>query len=78
MQLTPLPTVVAHGSNLNTAIKHYGGNASDWLDLSSAVSPYSWWSENSQKAPFSTSNFHDLPYVSDSLKAAVESYYGCS
>lgn len=31
-----------HGGNLQQAIKIFGGKASEWLDLSTGISPYSW------------------------------------
>ena len=31
-----------HGGNLQRAIRQYGGETCDWLDLSTGISPYSW------------------------------------
>lgn len=78
LSLKPSFINVAHGSNLDVAIKRYGGHEDDWLDLSSAISPYSWWSDNADKIQFPDSIYRELPSVSNDLNDAIRAYYGCS
>lgn len=64
----------AHGSDLTRAIARYGDK--DWLDLSSAVSPYSWWTDNPDDALVSAVESQALPEVKESLREAIVAYYG--
>lgn len=64
----------AHGSDLTRAIARYGDK--DWLDLSSAVSPYSWWTDNPDDALVSAVEGQALPEVKEGLREAIVAYYG--
>lgn len=72
----------AHGSDLQRALSDHGGNADEWLDLSSAVSPYSWLVERAEqerdasRALFAADSWHHLPAQPAELDSAVRSYYG--
>jgi cobalamin biosynthetic protein CobC len=73
----------AHGSDLQRALSLYGGKAEEWLDLSSAVSPFSWVCERAQPNPgdsesrwLSADALHHLPAPAASLDAALRDYYG--
>ncbi len=48
----------------------------DWLDLSSAVSPYSWWAERADDVFFPAAESQALPEVTESLHEAIVAYYG--
>ena len=37
---TPINAPIAHGGALSEAIKRHGGNPSEWLDLSTGISPF--------------------------------------
>jgi len=76
IQIKPLLQSVAHGANLSYAIQKFGGARSEWLDLSSAVSPFSWWADNKQKVIFPEAVFQDLPSFNDELNQTIQAYYG--
>jgi cobalamin biosynthetic protein CobC len=64
----------AHGSDLTRAVARYGDK--DWLDLSSAVSPYSWWAERADDVFFPAADSQALPEVKEGLREAIVAYYG--
>ncbi|MDK2777782.1 MAG: threonine-phosphate decarboxylase CobD [Pseudomonadota bacterium] len=68
------PALAAHGGNLQQAIDAYGGDASEWLDLSTGISPFSWYEENPLTLPVAA--VHALPAADEQLAAAVRGYYG--
>ncbi|WP_430461779.1 threonine-phosphate decarboxylase [Thalassolituus sp. LLYu03] len=74
MKLKPIPAQALHGANLHEAIARFGGCVSDWLDLSSAVSPYSWLDECGTELPLASA--HHLPAADDAFAAAQRAYYG--
>jgi len=74
MKLRQTPAAVAHGSDLNRAVALYGGDEGQWLDLSSAVSPFSWAEEYSLNLPLSA--LHHLPNGDTEIADALKSYYG--
>lgn len=76
MQLITPAEIVTHGADLPRAIKQFGGEPQQWLDLSSAVSPYSWWSERGQGLFCPEPFIHDLPTSLPELNRAVRTYYG--
>ena len=76
MQLTSSAEAVTHGADLQRAIQQFGGETQQWLDLSSAVSPYSWWSDRGQKLSCPAQYVHDLPITPPELNRAVRAYYG--
>lgn len=77
MQLKPLPSTIQHGANLQAAIHRFGGNEADWLDLSSAISPYSWWDERGDVYPPPNHRINHLPCIEDkTLTQAIKQYYG--
>jgi cobalamin biosynthetic protein CobC len=47
-----------------------------WLDLSSAVSPYSWWTERSDEVSLSTLDVRSLPDHRESVNESMFAYYG--
>ncbi len=63
----------AHGGDLQWALEHFGGNAEDWLDLSTGISPWSW-----PVPAVPPSVWHRLPPVDagDLCRAAAD-FYGC-
>lgn len=63
-----------HGANLQQALQHYGGQPADWLDLSAAISPFSWLEERAAAAVISSA--HHLPAGDDFLQQAMQAYYG--
>ncbi len=76
MQLINLAETVIHGADLQRAIKQFGGEPQQWLDLSSAVSPYCWWSERGQGLSCPVSFIHELPGIQPELNRAIRTYYG--
>ncbi len=76
MQLITVVETVIHGADLQRAIKQFGGEPQQWLDLSSAVSPCSWWSERGQELSCPVPFIHDLPSIQPELNRAVRTYYG--
>ena len=76
MQLINVAETVIHGADLQRAIKQFGGEAQQWLDLSSAVSPYCWWSERGQGLSCPVSFIHELPGIQPELNRAIRTYYG--
>lgn len=69
---THLNTEVRHGGDLHTAIERYGGPASQWLDLSTGISPWSY-----PIPPFDKSTWHCLPDNNKTLLTSASNYYGC-
>lgn len=65
-----------HGANLQDALCRFGGRKSEWIDLSSAVSPYSWWREREHSLPVPSEIVSELPVNSGSMLASIERYYG--
>ncbi|AYH43966.1 threonine-phosphate decarboxylase CobD [Azoarcus sp. DN11] len=59
-----------HGGRLRAAAAHYGVPLSDWLDLSTGVSPYGW-----PVPPLSARSWARLPEEDDGLEAAAAAYY---
>lgn len=76
MQLINVAETVIHGADLQRAIKQFGGEPQQWLDLSSAVSPYCWWSERGQGLSCPVSFIHELPGIQPELNRAIRTYYG--
>lgn len=72
-ELKPVFLAAEHGANLSLAITQYGGDAESWLDLSAAVSPYSWWDE---RAEIQTASLQHLPELLPELAQACRAYYG--
>jgi len=68
-----LDSPVRHGGNLIEAIRRYGGEHGDWLDLSTGISP---WSYPIPEIPKRI--WHDLPCPSNELVKSAALYYGCS
>ncbi|MCT7358081.1 aminotransferase class I/II-fold pyridoxal phosphate-dependent enzyme [Thalassolituus pacificus] len=76
MQLIDVAETVIHGADLQRAIKQFGGEPQQWLDLSSAVSPYCWWSEQGKELSCPVSFIHELPGIQPELNRAIRTYYG--
>lgn len=74
MQLTKAYKRPKHGADLTSALQQYGGAAAQWLDLSAAISPYSWYSERA--LPASVDSVRELPQLNTALQQACEFYYG--
>lgn len=62
----------SHGGDLSFAEKHFGRPASQWLDLSTGISPWPW-------IPPDIPNkiFHQLPGDNQDLLVAASKYYQC-
>lgn len=71
--LTPL-NGVAHGGNLSQAISQFGGDIRDWLDVSTGISPFSWYDGRELTPPVSV--MQALPQASEALQQALHTYYG--
>jgi len=76
MQLINVAETVIHGADLQRAIQQFGGETQQWLDLSSAVSPYCWWSEQGKELSCPVSFIHELPGIQPELNRAIRTYYG--
>lgn len=63
-------TILHHGGRLRNAISQFGGDAQDWVDLSTGVSP---WHYPIPEIPVSCWN--RLPEEEDGLIAAADRYY---
>lgn len=72
-ELKPAFLPLEHGANLAAALVQHGGEASSWLDISAAVSPYSWAQEHE---PMPVTSLQHLPQLLPELAAACRSYYG--
>lgn len=60
-----------HGGNLQQAVAHYGIPRSDWLDLSTGISPWSW------PVPLLPEEvWQRLPEQDGELEQAAQAYYG--
>lgn len=66
------PTMPRHGGNLDYALKRYGGEAQDWLDLSTGVSPWPYPTDS-----IDPQSWRDLPSPPHRLITAAARYYGC-
>ena len=67
----PAPTVIAHGGNLRRAMAQYGGQASDWMDLSTGINPHAY-----PAPPIAPDAWHRLPEPDTGLIDAACAYYG--
>jgi L-threonine-O-3-phosphate decarboxylase len=63
--------MLEHGGRLLRAARHYGIPASDWLDLSTGVSPFAW-----PVPSIPASAWHRLPEDDDGLIEVARDYYG--
>lgn len=61
----------AHGGNLQQAMDRYGGEPSEWLDLSSAINADAW-----PIPPIPDTVWHHLPQASRSWPTVCRRYYG--
>lgn len=64
-------TVIAHGGNLRRAMAQYGGQASDWMDLSTGINPHAY-----PAPPIAPDAWHRLPEPDTGLIDAACAYYG--
>ena len=64
--------MLEHGGNLAAAAERYGIALSDWIDLSTGISPYQY-----PIPAIADSAWQRLPYDDDGLIEAARSYYGC-
>jgi len=64
-------TTLKHGGDLHNAIAMYGGSLSDWIDLSTGISPWVY-----PIPPLAANIWQRLPYMNASLRQAALSYYG--
>jgi cobalamin biosynthetic protein CobC len=64
---------IRHGGDLENAILHYRGEAHEWLDLSTGISPWSY-----PIPQFDESTWRTLPYADSELIAAASAYYKCA
>ena len=76
MKLRTPQTTAAHGGNLQDAIARFGGDGKDWLDLSSALSPWSWYDERQGGNHIHPQVVHHLPHADAALAAHIQRYYG--
>ena len=67
----PAPTVIAHGGNLRRAMAQYGGQAGDWIDLSTGINPHAY-----PAPPIAPDAWHRLPEPDTGLIDAACAYYG--
>lgn len=61
-----------HGGNIDDALKAYGGQAQDWLDLSTGISPWPYPANNIE-----LDLWHKLPTAPENLITAASVYYNC-
>lgn len=61
-----------HGGNLIAAAAEFGIPETEWIDLSTGISPWSW-----PVPPVPESVWRDLPNDGDGLEAVAADYYGC-
>jgi cobalamin biosynthesis protein CobC len=62
--------MLEHGGNLRAAIAHYGGDRSDWIDLSTGLNPRGY------PAPAVAADaWHRLPEADPDLLLAAQAYY---
>ncbi len=61
---------IQHGGNLDTAIKKYGFDRDQWMDLSTGISPWSWPVKTLPEKVWNT-----LPPPLNELLAAASEYY---
>jgi cobalamin biosynthetic protein CobC len=66
-----VPGVIAHGGNLRRAMAQYGGQASDWMDLSTGINPHAY-----PAPPIAPDAWHRLPEPDTGLVDAACAYYG--
>jgi len=74
LTLLPLAAAPAHGADLTNALQQYGGEPEHWLDLSAAISPYSWWAERGLMP--AANSLRNLPQPVAELAQACVQYYG--
>src|SRR5690606_8242045 len=72
--LLPGTTPPVHGADLTNALQQYGGEPEHWLDLSAAISPYSWWAERGLMP--AANSLRNLPQPLAELAQACVQYYG--
>lgn len=65
------PDEIPHGGRLRAAIARYGGAMDAWLDLSTAVAPWSY-----PLPPVPEAVWQRLPEPDDALPEAIAAYYG--
>jgi len=63
--------MLEHGGRLRGAVAKYGIDQTDWLDLSSGISPWSW-----PIPPIPAAAWARLPETEDGLEDAARAYYG--
>ncbi|RBP48594.1 threonine-phosphate decarboxylase [Arenicella xantha] len=66
-------TTLRHGGDLHTAIQRFGGDASDWLDLSTGISPWSYPVTN-----IPNQVWRELPSETTSFRVSAAHYYQCA
>ena len=74
LTLLPLSQTPPHGADLTNALQQYGGEPEHWLDLSAAISPYSWWAERGLMP--AANSLRNLPQPVAELAQACVPYYG--
>lgn len=72
--LLPLAAAPAHGADLTNALQQYGGEPEHWLDLSAAISSYSWWAERGLMP--AANSLRNLPQPLAELSQACVQCYG--
>jgi cobalamin biosynthetic protein CobC len=63
--------MIVHGGNLRRAIAQFGGQASDWMDLSTGINPHAY-----RAPPIASDAWHRLPEPDPGLVEAACAYYG--
>ena len=63
--------MIVHGGNLRRAIAQFGGQASDWMDLSTGINPHPY-----PAPPIASDAWHRLPEPDPGLVEAACAYYG--
>ncbi len=63
---------IRHGGDLYDAIREYGGDDEQWLDLSTGISPWSY-----PALPPKSVLWRKLPVSQDTLLTAASNYYSC-
>lgn len=62
--------MIVHGGNLRRAMAQYGGQASDWMDLSTGINPHPY-----PAPPMASDAWHRLPEPDPGLVEAACAYY---
>ncbi len=68
-----LNSPLAHGGNIETARREFGGARDDWLDLSTGISPWHY-----PIPDLACELWHKLPNEPDKLREIAAQYYGCA